>query len=402
MRACRREPVDATPVWFMRQAGRSFAAYRRLRERHGILELAKDAGAVRRGHAACPSASWASTRPSCSPTSCCRSSRWASDSGSSPTSGRSSTRRSARPPTSRGCGRSIRPEVLVHARRDPAGQRPSWRHGSRHRLLGRAVHARLLPHRGAAVARLRDREGVHVPRARRVARPDAAPVGDGRRAICAPRSRPAPTSSSSSTAGSAVSARRTTRVRPAARPPDLRRARRTCRPSISAPARRAPGADGRCRRGRDRRRPPRARSATPGGASGTTAASRATSTPRACSPAGSDRAGRRGRARRGGRTAGPHLQPRPRRAARDRHGAAASAGRLRPRADRHARSSPRPCHECVDQTPGVLLMTYGSPASLDREDVAAYLARVRGGREPDPRAGRRSSRGAIGSSAARR
>ena len=33
--------------------------------------------------------------------------------------------------------------------------------------------------------------------------------------------------------------------------------------------------------------------------------------------------------------------------------------------------------------PGVLLMTYGSPASLDREDVRTYLARVRGGREPD-------------------
>jgi uroporphyrinogen decarboxylase len=41
LRACRRQPVDATPVWFMRQAGRSFAAYRKLRERHGILELAK-------------------------------------------------------------------------------------------------------------------------------------------------------------------------------------------------------------------------------------------------------------------------------------------------------------------------------------------------------------------------
>jgi uroporphyrinogen decarboxylase len=41
VRACRLEPVDATPVWFMRQAGRSFAAYRALRERHGILELAK-------------------------------------------------------------------------------------------------------------------------------------------------------------------------------------------------------------------------------------------------------------------------------------------------------------------------------------------------------------------------
>jgi uroporphyrinogen decarboxylase len=41
LRACRGEPVDATPVWFMRQAGRSFSAYRALRERYGILELAK-------------------------------------------------------------------------------------------------------------------------------------------------------------------------------------------------------------------------------------------------------------------------------------------------------------------------------------------------------------------------
>ncbi|MEA2609562.1 MAG: uroporphyrinogen decarboxylase [Chloroflexota bacterium] len=41
LRACRHEPVDATPVWFMRQAGRSFSAYRKLRERYGILELAK-------------------------------------------------------------------------------------------------------------------------------------------------------------------------------------------------------------------------------------------------------------------------------------------------------------------------------------------------------------------------
>lgn len=33
---------------------------------------------------------------------------------------------------------------------------------------------------------------------------------------------------------------------------------------------------------------------------------------------------------------------------------------------------------------GALLMTYGSPASLDRDDIAAYLARVRGGRDADP------------------
>ena len=32
--------------------------------------------------------------------------------------------------------------------------------------------------------------------------------------------------------------------------------------------------------------------------------------------------------------------------------------------------------------PGVLLMTYGSPASLEPADIRAYLARVRGGREP--------------------
>jgi protoporphyrin/coproporphyrin ferrochelatase len=34
--------------------------------------------------------------------------------------------------------------------------------------------------------------------------------------------------------------------------------------------------------------------------------------------------------------------------------------------------------------PGALLMTYGSPESLERDDIRAYLARVRGGREPDP------------------
>lgn len=41
LQACRREPVDATPVWLMRQAGRYMAAYRALRERYSILELIK-------------------------------------------------------------------------------------------------------------------------------------------------------------------------------------------------------------------------------------------------------------------------------------------------------------------------------------------------------------------------
>jgi uroporphyrinogen decarboxylase len=35
------QPVDATPVWFMRQAGRSFADYRALRQKHDILEIAR-------------------------------------------------------------------------------------------------------------------------------------------------------------------------------------------------------------------------------------------------------------------------------------------------------------------------------------------------------------------------
>src|SRR5215212_4857322 len=39
--ACRGEPVDRTPVWFMRQAGRCLAGYRKLRERHDILEITR-------------------------------------------------------------------------------------------------------------------------------------------------------------------------------------------------------------------------------------------------------------------------------------------------------------------------------------------------------------------------
>ncbi|MFZ0704919.1 MAG: uroporphyrinogen decarboxylase, partial [Candidatus Korobacteraceae bacterium] len=41
VRACRRQPVEATPVWFMRQAGRYMQEYREVRKHYSLLDICK-------------------------------------------------------------------------------------------------------------------------------------------------------------------------------------------------------------------------------------------------------------------------------------------------------------------------------------------------------------------------
>ena len=41
VRACLRQPVDRTPVWFLRQAGRYMREYMEVRRHHTLLEICK-------------------------------------------------------------------------------------------------------------------------------------------------------------------------------------------------------------------------------------------------------------------------------------------------------------------------------------------------------------------------
>jgi uroporphyrinogen decarboxylase len=41
VRACKSQPVESTPVWFMRQAGRYMPEYRAIRKKHSLLEICK-------------------------------------------------------------------------------------------------------------------------------------------------------------------------------------------------------------------------------------------------------------------------------------------------------------------------------------------------------------------------
>ena len=41
IQACKAQPVDRAPVWFMRQAGRYMAEYRAIRKQHSLIEICK-------------------------------------------------------------------------------------------------------------------------------------------------------------------------------------------------------------------------------------------------------------------------------------------------------------------------------------------------------------------------
>ena len=46
LRACRREPVPVTPVWYMRQAGRALPEYRAVRDRYSMVAACTTADVI--------------------------------------------------------------------------------------------------------------------------------------------------------------------------------------------------------------------------------------------------------------------------------------------------------------------------------------------------------------------
>ena len=203
LEACARRPVDATPVWLMRQAGRYMPEYRAIREKLSFIEMCRrpevaaevtlqpvgafdlDAAIIfadillplegmgigfhftdREGPVI--------ERPV----------RQASDLDE------------VRP------GRAARGPAL-RARGHPPGARRARRPAAADRLRRGAVHPGELHRRGRALARLRAREGPHVLGPARLGPPHGDRHRDGRRATCWRSSRRGRSACSSSIPGSA-------------------------------------------------------------------------------------------------------------------------------------------------------------------------------------------------------
>ena len=233
LRACRGLPVERTPVWLLRQAGRYMPEYRALRERHSMLELVRSPELAAAGDAA-PRRRVRRGRgdrvlrhpPAArrhGPRARVRAGRRSSDSQSDRVDAR-------RRPARHSAGRR---DDGRDARRDLA--RPSGARAARHpgdRVRGRALHARELRDRGRDVEGLLANEGVHALRARGVApaadearhRPGGLPAraGAGGRARRCRSSTPGRGARSAARTTSATSLRRTA-------PCTRRSPRRACR-----------------------------------------------------------------------------------------------------------------------------------------------------------------------------
>ena len=183
------------------------------------------------------SAATGSTRPSCSPTSSCRSTPSASGS----TWCRAGGRWSAEPFRSAADLdrlRPLEPEVDVPYVAEAvrlAGRRAGPSGYAADRLRRRAVHRGQLPGRGRAVAHLRPGEGADAHRARHCGDRCSTGWPTWRWPSCGPRWPPGPPPCSSSTAGPAASPRPSTRAS-CCRPPagcSTRWPTWACRPSSS-------------------------------------------------------------------------------------------------------------------------------------------------------------------------
>ena len=172
LQACRREPVDATPVWFMRQAGRYMSDYRALRERYSLLDICRAARAGGRGHAA---AGRRHRRRCGDPVLRSADSVHADGARLRFRQGRRPGDRATRfapPPTSIACRRSSRARRSAHVLETIRMLRARARRSrAAHRLRRRALHARGLRDRRRTLDDLRAHEGVHVCAAARVASP---------------------------------------------------------------------------------------------------------------------------------------------------------------------------------------------------------------------------------------
>ena len=208
LRAARGEPVPHTPVWFMRQAGRSLPEYRKLREGVAMLESCMRPDLI--------------TEITLQPVR-----RYGVDAAIffsdivlPAQGGRGRPRHQAR-------GRAGGRPAGAHARRRRRDPRPDPRarplhhrggpHARRrargdaaHRVRRRAVHRRVVPRRGRAVEGARAHQGDDVRRSRRLGRADGARSPASRRRTCGCRWRPAPRRCSCSTPGPARWRRRTT------------------------------------------------------------------------------------------------------------------------------------------------------------------------------------------------